>query len=434
MAKFREQSRSGSKGGSLDRLVTQPVLLVEDSESVALFLSQEITAKWGCDVHVARSYAEAKECLKKYRHDYHLVICDLNLPDAPNGEIIDLIDLAKLKSIVITGAFGDDFRATMAQKRVVDYMLKQNTNSYAYVVEQVGRLFRNKDIHVLVVEDSAVARSMLTKILELQNFVVSEAKNAAEALEALETNRKISLIVTDYNMPDMDGIELTVQIRKNRAKDNLAIIGVSAQGESDLGVQFIKNGANDFMLKPFSHEELICRINQNIEMLEHIETIHNLANRDYLSNLYNRRYFFNEGKRLLDSAISGYKEAAVAMMDIDFFKRVNDDYGHDVGDQVLQAFSDLLDSHFSDALVARLGGEEFAVFMVGFSQPQVGERLESFRATLEQHEIVCGDHTLKITTSIGVNCTKDDNLDIMLKVADEFLYQAKEGGRNVVKG
>ena len=122
------------------------------------------------------------------------------------------------------------------------------------------------------------------------------------------------------------------------------------------------------------------------------------------------------------------------MIDIDFFKRVNDDYGHDVGDQVLITFSELLQQHFSNALVARLGGEEFAVFMVGFSQPEVGKRLDLFRSALENYDIVCFDKRLNITASIGVNCTKDSNLDIMLKVADEYLYQAKEGGRNLVKG
>lgn len=183
-----------------------------------------------------------------------------------------------------------------------------------------------------------------------------------------------------------------------------------------------------------SEEELVCRINQNLDMQDHIRLIHNLANRDYLTNLFNRRYFFTEGKHRLACAFRKGQDVAVAMIDLDHFKRLNDQHGHDAGDEVLVSFAGLMECFFSEDLTARLGGEEFVVFMVGYSKNRVMERLDQFREALANVEIDYSNTLLSTSCSIGVNCQKQDNLDVMMKTADQNLYRAKENGRNQVSG
>lgn len=236
MAHFRNTSRVSGNTYAQHDVVPYPILLVEDSKTVATVLKNTIAKKWQCEVHLAYTYQQAKELLKAHRTDYFLVICDLNLPDAPDGEILELVALAKLNSIVITGKFGEDFKKQMPAKSVVDYLLKDSHNAFEYVADQVGRLYRNQFVHMLVVDDSSVSRTWLKQLLGLRNFRLSLAKDGSEALALLDEHPDIRLVITDYNMPDINGVDLSVEIRRSRDKADLAIIGISGQGQADLGV------------------------------------------------------------------------------------------------------------------------------------------------------------------------------------------------------
>ncbi len=426
MSNFRERERSHKNAFWDDPAVEQPILVVEDSAALRQLLCAKLQDKWRCEVHQAASYEEAKDLLKQHRKDYHLAICDLNLPDAPNGEIVDLMHRAQLKSIVITGMFGEDQKRHFSGRGVVDYVLKESLNSYDYVVEQAGRLYFNRFRKVLVVDDSPTDRTFLSLQLELFNFQVLTAASGQEAFMMLDKNPDICLLITDYRMPDVNGLELTVEAREIRNRSDLSIIGLSGENQFDLASQFIKHGANDFLVKPYSLEEMISRINQNIDTLHYIEMINNLANRDYLTSIYNRRHYFTAGKEIL--AEGG--DCAVAIIDIDHFKAVNDGYGHDVGDDVLIAVASQLQDSFKEQLVARLGGEEFAVLFPNVKRDDAIVMLEAYREALSNTPIESGEHSLRVTASIGCTFQNQGSLDAMMKQADEQLYDAKARGRN----
>lgn len=428
MSNIRKTNRTKKLKTFNELSIRKPVLVIEDSKSLALLLSQKLQDRWQCEVHIAGNYQEAKECLKRYRSEYHIVVTDLNLPDASNGEIIDLIYKAKLKSIVITGSFGEEQKQHFINKGVVDYITKNTFNAYQYVIEQVGRLYHNFSVNILLVDDSSLSLKMLSHGLNNQNFTIFTAKNGNEALGVLQ-KQNINLMVTDYQMPDMNGIELTIEARQLFDKTQLSILGISAQSDNELGTLFIKNGANDFLLKPFSLEELILRINLNIDAVKQLRKIEKLANEDYLTQLFNRRHFYAVGEELYQEASD---QLTVAMLDIDKFKLVNDTYGHGVGDEILIAFSDLLKKHFNEHLIARLGGEEFVVLFKDQTLNQIERDLNAFREELEGLKIPTEAGDLSITVSIGVTNQANKNLDYMLNDADEKLYLAKDQGRNRV--
>ena len=202
----------------------------------------------------------------------------------------------------------------------------------------------------------------------------------------------------------------------------------SGADNPSLTAKFIKNGANDFLKKPFCPEEFYCRVLQNVEYIESIETITRQANTDYLTGLYNRRYYF---ETLTPKVTSGVSQT-LAMMDIDFFKSVNDTYGHEAGDQVLKSVSELLEQHFGDQLIARLGGEEFSVHFGEMPLSDAVEMLEDFRMAFSETTVVSGEHSIQCTMSIGVTNGSYEQLDSLINTADELLYQAKEDGRNMV--
>jgi len=319
-------------------------------------------------------------------------------------------------------------------KGVIDFVDKNNRNAFQYITELVGRVYKNRQVKILLVDDSKSALEVVQHMLEKQKFQVLLAENGMAALEILQQNNDIKVILSDYAMPKMDGLELTIRIREIVDKECMSIIGISGMDHTDLSSNFIKNGANDFLVKPFSYNELLCRVNQNLDMLEHMEYIRNLANRDYMTKVYNRRYFFTHGQELYQQAKQNNMALAVCMIDIDHFKQVNDNYGHDCGDAILINFAKVLMEHFEGHLVARLGGEEFAVLFNNIDYDGVLQQLEIFRTAIAATPIECDEHSISITVSIGAHDQYQVNIDGMLKEADNNLYTAKESGRNQVIG
>ncbi len=410
--------------------INRPVLIIEDQRALAQMAEAMLREEWGCEVHVAASLREARQLLETHGTEFIAAVCDLNLPDAPYGEVIDLVNKYGVPAIALTGAFGEELRSMVTKKGVVDYVLKEGVNSYEYVVHLVGRLHKNSSIKVLVADDSLSARAVLKHMLSVQGLNVLTAKDGYEAVEMIEQHPDIKLVLVDYNMPKMDGFTFVLEARKRMGKDYLAIIGISGEKGGNISAQFLKNGANDFIAKPYSYEELICRVTQNLEMLELVESVRNIANCDYLTGMYNRRFFFDEGCEVYEQTKEKGLPLFVAMIDVDHFKKVNDAHGHDCGDAVLKHFAAQLSAHFPKELIARLGGEEFVVLITGENPQTSCERLEAFRLCVEQETVRCNQKDIAFTVSIGGSHTLQENLDMMLKTADENLYNAKQNGRN----
>lgn len=428
--KFRVDGRVASKTKSPQ--INHPVLLIEDQLSLSQMAEAMLRKEWGCEVFTAASLSEAKQLLETHGSKFIVAVCDLNLPDAPYGEVVDLVNQYGVPAIVLTGTFGEELREMVVKKGVVDYVLKEGVNSYKYVVDLVGRLYKNSKIKVLIADDSLSTRAVLKHMLNSQRLNVIIAGDGFEAIKMIEQHPDIKLVIVDYNMPKIDGFSFVLEARKRTGKESLAIIGISGEDGGNISAQFLKHGANDFIAKPYSYEELICRVTQNLEMLELMESIKNVANRDYLTGLYNRRYFFDEGYNIFEKAKKSNVNVFVAMIDVDDFKKVNDVHGHDCGDQVLKHLAAQLNTHFPNDLIARIGGEEFAVLITDESTETSIERLESFCRQVEKDAIQYGNIIISSTISIGGTHKLLGNLDLMLMAADENLFKAKQKGKNRV--
>lgn len=414
-------------------VVGRSVLVVEDQQSIAQLLAAMVKERWDADVGIARSLKEVREMLAAQPGRFLVAVCDLNLPDAPYGEVIDCLNGAGVRTIALTSAYGDELRNTILNKGAIDFVHKDNIHSFAYVTELAGRLAKNRNLKVLVADDSMSARAVLKHTLEQLCFQVLTANDGKEALAVLDENHDVRLLLADYHMPELDGFGLTVEARKKFGKERLSIIGISASEDEGISAKFIKCGANDFIRRPYSYEEFVCRINQNVEMLELIEANRDAAFRDFLTGLHNRRYFFHKGAKLLDRRNQG-GSPALAMIDIDHFKKINDRLGHQCGDEALKHLAATLREHFPDALVTRLGGEEFAVLVADADLDRVRAQLESFRTAVADSLAPCEKEAIRLTVSIGLTDATTGDLDELLGIADTNLYRAKEQGRNRLVG
>lgn len=401
------------------------VLVVEDSKAFRKFLDAQLHQA-GFHTVFAESIAEANAIIAK-DNNFLCAVLDYCLPDGTDGEIIDIVLSHHIKSVVLTAHFSQTIRDKVLSKGVIDYLLKDSAASVSYLVPLLQRLQANTHHKAMVVDDSTMIRRHLVNLLERQNLSVIQAENGCEAISLLAEHPDVTLIITDNDMPKKDGITMTREIRRIYSRNQIAILGLSGSSDNSMTAQYLKAGANDFLYKPFNQEEFYCRIHHMLNMKDTSDKLYKMANQDTLTGLWNRRYFFNQ------QCDKGCQHRNIAMMDIDFFKKVNDTYGHDGGDAVLIHVSRLIQARFEDAVVARFGGEEFCIQACGaFSHFQ--QRLEQLRVDIEALCIPYLDNTINVTMSIGAvsGAAQSHAIDDMLRTADDHLYYAKEHGRNQV--
>jgi len=407
------------------------ILIVEDNKTLAKLIAKKLQTALEMEVDVAFSLHEAKLFLSRGR--YFVTLLDINLPDAPDGEIVDYVIERKNRAIVLSGNIDKEFRRSMLNKNIIDYVNKGGVNDIEYIVNTIKRLIKNQQHKVLVVDDSMVFRKKMQNMLENLFFNVITVAHGEEALGILSVKQDISLVITDYNMPVMDGLELTLKIREKYSKNELCILALSGDNDDETSALFLKHGANDFIKKPFSKEEFSCRINNSIEALENIQKITHYANRDYLTGLYNRRYFYRHVEEYLENSKANGERCAIAMIDIDHFKKFNDTYGHDVGDQVIVSLADILRSGTGpNDIVARFGGEEFCIVLKNIDSYSEEDVLERLRENVEKFRLeIDNDTVVQFTISMGaVVHDPSETLDESINTADMLLYKAKNSGRN----
>ncbi len=410
-----------------------PVLVVEDDKFTARMLRDRIAAEDRFTPVVAHSLAEAAAIIESGEHQFFVAVLDLTLPDAPDGEIVDYVIGHDIPPIILTATFSDEVRQRILAKPAIDYLLKGGAADLDYLVSLLHRLRKNRHIKVLAVDDSHPQRRMLVSLLELLNFKILVAENGKQAIEVFREHPDIRLVITDYNMPQMDGIELASNLRANYSRDQLSIIGLSSEASATLAAGFLKGGANDFLPKPYTKEELYSRIIQNLESQENIARVRESSQRDYLTGLPNRRHFFELAVPLHQEAVAQDQPLVMAMMDIDHFKKVNDTYGHAAGDEVLKMVAwSLEDAVGKMGLVARLGGEEFGALLAGVEYSAALVLFNEVRKIIERLSLDSGGKKISVTISMGLATEAGDNIEDMLKAADKLLYQAKEQGRNRV--
>ncbi len=395
------------------------ILLIEDNKTyqkaIEKFISKEV-------LFVKFTIIDTFEALKKTEIDkYDIAICDYILPDTKKDEHIEYLLNNKINTIVLT-KYHDDLIREKYIDSVLDYIYKDDVNTFRYLTQLVKRYNKNKNKNVLVVDDSKIIRNKISQYLRLFNLEVLEAENGKDAKAILDLADNVSLIITDIIMPVMNGFDLIKSIRKEKSFEELPILGISGLNDNSETIKILKYGANDLIKKPVLKEELLIRVGNLLNLYDFINQYKQKSEIDPLTKAYNRNIL--ESK--IDSLFHIYDKKTIAMLDIDYFKKINDTYGHQVGDEVLKYFAKHIKENIrkNDFLV-RYGGEEFLVFMPNTSKEEAYIVLYKIKNTLQKIK------NIKFTFSAGI-ADEGDTLAEMIKIADERLYKAKKEGRNKI--
>lgn len=417
--------------------MTKKILLIEDSIAMLTYELEALQMRFNFPVVTAKSLAEAKQAIDAYQGDFFVALADLVLPDAQQGEVIDLLINERIPTIVFTGQYNEELREFIMSKPIVDYILKNNLNNFQYALRLIAGLYENQFIRAMVVDDSEFARTKLEFSLKRLQLDVVHAENADQAMELLNANEDIRLVLVDYHMGGKNGIDLTANIRQKYGIESMTIIGYSGDDKQSLPVEFLKKGANDYIPYKYSEEEFTLRILSNMELMAHLRLAREMAIKDFLTGLYNRHYLFESAKQIFPQIARKTLSLGVAMLDIDFFKKINDEYGHDVGDRVLKHIASILGDNLRKSdLLTRFGGEEFCILVLQVDDSKMVQIMELLRQKVEQSVLHVEQEnrcfSISATLSCGFTTKPFPSIDEAIKEADRYLYEAKNGGRNRV--
>lgn len=449
------------------------VLVVDDILPNVKLLEAKLASEY-YDVLTATSGKEALEKVAAESPD--IVLLDVMMPEMDGFEVCSKIksnpETSHIPVVMVTAltdtedkvkgleSGADDFlskpindTALMARVRSLvrlkmaldEWRTRENTASQLGVVDESSHAMNESadNARVLVVEDKDFEARKIEETLQRDHDIVKLAETGIEAM-ALTKDNDFDLLVVSLNLAGEDGLRLCSHLKSSERTRAVPILMIAGEDDMDRIASGLELGAHDYIMRPVDRNELLARVRTQVRRKRFQERLRatyeislSMALTDSLTGLYNRRYLDVHLQKLLEKNRESRKSLGVLMMDIDHFKKVNDTYGHGVGDEILKIFADRLkDKLRSFDLVARTGGEEFAVILPDVSEERayiIGERL---RAAIADEPFPCAapEGQLSITTSIGGLLLDHDphTPKEALERADKCLYAAKESGRNCV--
>ena len=451
--------------------MTARILVVDDIPANVKLMEARLSAEY-FDVVTALSGQEALSLCERAECD--IVLLDVMMPDLVGFEVcrrlkanpsthhipVVMVTALDQASDRVKGlqAGADDFltkpvsdialvarvRSLVRLKMMTDELRMRAITSRDIGIENPAReaiADTGKGGRLLVVDDRRASYQRLQGMLSDEHTVEIESDPAEALFRATEGN--YDLLIVSLGLENYDGLRLCSQVRSLDRTRSIPILALTEAEDTARLMRGLEIGINDYLIRPIDKNELLARVRTQVRKKRYTERLRDnvqmsieMAITDALTGLHNRRYMESHLASLMEQAVARAKPLTVLVLDIDFFKSVNDTYGHDAGDDVLREFSMRLKKSIRGIdLACRYGGEEFVVVMPDTDMAvatMVAERLRR-RIASEPFKINQGERTVEVTISIGLAALgASDGPAGILKRADQALYRAKRDGRNRV--
>ena len=439
-------------------MANKTVMVVDDSATIRKILQRELSAA-DYEVIPARNGEEALRMLEWADPLPDLITIDIDMPKL-NGfelcrrikEYADSADkqkqmLADIPTIFVSANDCIENREKGYNLGIIDFISKPFPPGK--MSASIDNILNSREqftgMSALVAEDSKVVRNLVSKVLSRHGLMVHEVSNGEQALKIIKKQKfDVDVVITDYIMPGMTGEQLCRTLRGIEALAQVPIVFISTVDKKETVLDFFKAGANDYLTKPFLEEEFSARIVTHLRNRQYVKELEGLnsrlkfqANHDPLTGLHNRGYFQKKFQLLFNQCLHRKNDLCCLLLDLDYFKKVNDNFGHAFGDLVLQNFSRILSQVKRSAdIAARYGGEEFVLVMPDTSLEKAVTLARTLLSEIENFVHKQGETALQVTISSGLASLGDHkpkNPDKLLSMADEALYLAKANGRNRVE-
>lgn len=431
----RSRATSSPPASGSTTVLQQPRLLIVDNDAQLGEQLVSSAAVWGINALVATNLTKVREAIAQNCPD--VVLLDFCFDNETDSGLELLAELRtshpNLPVLVFTDKF--DFANRVKVARLGGQIFLPKPVPTAEVMAAVTQVLQRSDIveaKILVVDDDPQMLDILRTLLEPWGFMLTLVDNPQHFWDTLEQFNP-DLLILDIEMPQLSGIDLCQVVRNDPRFCELPVLFLSAHMDAMTVNRVFTAGADDYVSKPILGPELIARV---LNRLERTQMLHKMAETDVLTGIANRRKSIQELTRLLHLAKRGGQPLCFVILDLDHFKQVNDQHGHDAGDQVLRRFGALLQQTFRSAdVVARWGGEEFVVGLYGATRHQSWVRVIQLLKTMHQQEFtLASGEKFRVTFSGGIAEYPENGTDLqaLYRSADAALYRAKALGRNRV--
>lgn len=422
--------------------MTPKALIVEPSQLFQQVLEQ-VFADAGVESHV---YESAKQVMSAPPQRFDFIIVANKLEDTTAeiflsryrfeqglGEALCILLTADEKNLSAEEVAQAGFQLILQRTHIEDLR--------DHILASLDQTAMQVEANILLVEDSIATGEQVAALLRAHKARVTLVDNIDAVQQALST-QVYDLVVSDFYLAEHEtGNDVIRLIRQQGSgdKSHLPVLVISGETNPEKRVAILRNGANDFILKPFEEDELIVRAVNLIKAYrlyqraqQQSRQLLKLALTDQLTGLYNRHSLYDLGPKYLSKARRYGTPLSLLVIDLDHFKRINDRHGHDIGDLVLREIAAVLRSQCRlEDIVARFGGEEFVVLLPDCVWEHALDKAEFFRCSIEN----CQPGDLPVTASVGVAAYQSGlDFDDLFRRADQAVYEAKSQGRNRVVG
>lgn len=294
-------------------------------------------------------------------------------------------------------------------------------------------------ISALIVEDDKDARNLLYEFIKDLFPKIYKSHTAEEALEIVKSDETIQLILLDWNLPGISGVDLSKIIRESTNNRYIYIIMITGERSNDSIVLAYEKGVDDYIVKPFPSSELKAKLKTAIRIIEMENNLKNKFKEAHLKAIYdsltqvlNRSEIFEKLNLEYIRHSRNNNEFGIILLDIDFFKKINDSFGHQFGDFVLKQTAEIIKNNCrSYDYIGRYGGEEFLIICPNTDKQCLFIIANRIRKAIEEFTFSYQNISTKVTISAGISSSEEaDSIEKLIEIADKRLYQSKADGRN----
>jgi CheY-like chemotaxis protein len=390
------------------------VLLIDNSRALLRLLRQRLGDELGLAVETAASLEELRGLLAT-APDITLAVSNLRLTGGADGEAIELLLRRGAPVVVLTGALDEAARRQIAGWPIVDYIVKEGPGDIEQIVAVLRRIRAAVNQPVLVVDDSPTMRRHLGDLLRRLGHPVMESPDGPHALELVTAHPELRLVITDFQMPSMDGAQLTRSIRQIRRAEELAVVGISAASDGHVTARLLKAGADDFLAKPFEAEAFAARVARTLAFQTLLREAGLAVRADPVTGLLNRRTFLaGVGDR-----------GALGWVEIDGWDPMILKHGDDAGDVLGKALAGRMRDRLGDCCLGRIRDGAFAVWSSHLDERSLADRLHELSGDVSALMVGFGRHVLPLRLRTATCGSTGRAADRLCELASVVVGQAQ---------
>lgn len=410
--------------------MSRKILVIDDNKMLGKLLAKKIQNVLDFEVDVAFSFAEAKTFTES--NNYFLSFVDLCLPDAPDGEVVDYMISKNCPSIVLTASNDIATKEKFMDKDTLGYIFKESDSCIDEIIQSITNLSHYEKTKVILAMSKLPERNIIKKYLSQRLFNVLAAAHGEEALNYLNDNTDVKLIICDAKMPVVDSLELLQEVRTKYTKSELGVIVLGEKNDA-LEANLLKEDVNEYLIKPINKEVFNYRLDRCLMDMNNLAFLHSYSDIDYVSGVKNSPAVINEIEDYLNEEKD--EDMAFMFLDIDGLKILNQEYGYAIGDDIIRiCVQEMKNEIKGKDIIGRYSSEKFCILLKNTSNEMAIKIFSQIRVNIKKAGILINLDEVFFTASLGVVLTKTNiGFDELVKKAEDALSNAKSNGGDRVE-